>query len=153
MNGDNRGRKLMTVCICIFLSVVFLVTSFVQKKVMKEEKAGQEKQIQESEEAGMEPEPELYQEGELITIYFTNTDQIDEKGALPYKELEVLTEKTQEFLLSKGIEETEIRVIDGSLRKEGINTYFSCKVGKSILEIGFEEDTEKFDFKLRRGGT
>jgi|GEM_PF-4519828 len=153
MNGDNRGRKLMTVCICIFLSVVFLVTSFVQKKVMKEEKAGQEKQMQESEEAGMEPEPELYQEGELITIYFTNTDQIDEKGALSYKELEVLTEKTQEFLHSKGIEETEIRVIDGSLRKEGINTYFSCKVGKSILEIGFEEDTEKFDFKLRRGGT
>lgn len=153
MNGDNRGKKLLTVCICIFLSVVFLVTSLVQKKAMKEEKASQEKQMQESKETGMEPEPELYQEGELITIYFTNTHQIDEKGALPYKELEVLTEKTQEFLHSKGIEETEIRVINGSLRKEGINTYFLCKVGKSILEIGFDEDTEQFDFKLRRGGT
>ena len=150
MNGDNRGKKLMTVCICIFLSAVFLVTSFVQKKVMKEEKINQKEQIQTSEEVMVEPE--LYQEGELITIYFTNTEQIDEKGALPYEELEKLTEKTQAFLISQGIEETEIQVIEGSLRKDGEKTFFSCKVGKSVLDIGFHEGTDEFEFSFRRGG-
>jgi frataxin-like iron-binding protein CyaY len=152
MNGDKRGKKLITACVCIFVSVVFLITSFVQKKAMKED-ASQKKQIQESIEAENEPEPELYQEGNLITIYFTNTGQIDEKGALPHKELELLAEKTQEFLRSKGIEETEVQVIDGSLKKKERKTYFSCKVGKSILEIGFDEDTETFDFILKEGGT
>ncbi len=150
MNGDKRGKKLMTVCICIFLSVVFLVTSFVQKKVMKEEKTNQKGQVQMSKEPVVEPE--LYQEGELITIYFTNTEQIDEKGALPYKELEQLTEKTQAFLISQDIEETEIQVINGSLRRDGKKTSFSCKVGKSVLDIGFHEDTEEFEFTFRRGG-
>ena len=123
MNGDSRGRKLITVCVCILLSVILLVCSFIQKKAIQEDKVKEEKttthekQIQESKE--IEPEPELYQEGDLITIFFTNTTQIDEKGALPFKELEDLTEKTQGFLNSNGIKDTELQVIDGSLRKDG----------------------------------
>lgn len=155
MNGDSRGRKLITVCICILLSVVFLVSSFVQKKAIKEDKMKEEKTTQENQIQGtkeIEPEPELYQEGALITIFFTNTAQIDEKGALPFKELEDLTEKTQEFFNSNGIKDTELNVIDGSLRKDGVKTYFSCIVGKSILEIRFDESTDTFDFALKEGG-
>lgn len=146
MNGDKRGKKLMTVCICIFLSVVFLVTSFVQKKVMKEDKTNQKERMQTSKEEVVKPD--LYQEGELITIYFTNTKQIDEKGALSYEELEELTEKTQDFLISQGIEETEIQVINGSLHKDKKKTFFSCNVGKYVLDIGFNEGTDEFEFKL-----
>lgn len=133
----------------MFLSAVFLTTSFLQKKKISDDKTIQKEQSKDKEEI----EPELYQEsGEPIIIYFTNTEEIDEKGALPFKELEQLTEKTQEFLKSKGNTSLELRVIGGSLRKEESVTYFSCEVGTAVLEIGFDENTNKFDFIFREGG-
>lgn len=151
--NDKRGKKLMIACFCIFISVVLLVTSFLHKKKISEEGNDQKEQILKTEE--YEPdeyEPEVYQEsGEPIVIYFTNTSQIDEKGALPFKEIERLTEKTQEFLHSQGNENEELRVIDGSLKKAENITYFSCKVGTSVLEIGFDSNTDKFDFVFKEG--
>ena len=133
----------------MFLSAVFLTTSFLQKKKISDDKTIQKEQNMDKEDI----EPELYQEsGEPIIIYFTNTAEIDEKGALPFKELEQLTEKTQEFLKSKGNTSLELRVIGGSLRKEESVTYFSCEVGTAVLEIGFDENTNKFDFIFREGG-
>lgn len=147
--NDNKGKKLMTACICIFLSVVFIVSSFIQKRKHSDDKVIQVEQGTQEETY----EAELYQEsGDPIIIYFTNTAEIDEKGALPFKELEQLTEKTQEFLKSKGNKSLELRVIDGSLRKEESVTYFSCEVGTAVLEIGFDENTNKFDFNFREGG-
>lgn len=147
--NDKRGKKLLIACICMFLSVVLLTTSYLQKKKISDEKTAQKEHIKENEEL----EPELFQEfGEPIIIYFTNTAEIDEKGALPFKELEQLTENTQEFLKSKGNKNIELRVKDGSLRKEESVTYFSCEVGTEVLEIGFDENTNKFDFIFREGG-
>lgn len=147
--NDKRGKKLIIACICMFLSAVFLTTSFLQKKKISDDKTIQKEQSKDKEDI----EPELYQEsGEPIIIYFTNTAEIDEKGALPFKELEQLTEKTQEFLKSKGNTSLELRVIGGSLRKEESVTYFSCEVGTAVLEIGFDENTNKFDFIFREGG-
>jgi len=167
MNGDKRGKKLLTVCVCILVSVVFLMTSFVQKKTWKNEKdisKKTENQIKGSEETETgveaeleaeleaEPEPELYQEGEIITVYFTNTEQIDEKGALPYKELESLVEQTQKFLRDKDIQITELQVINDSLRKEEAKTYFWCKAGEAVLEIGYDRETDEFEFNFKEGG-
>lgn len=148
--NDKRGKKLMIACFCIFISVVFLATSFLHKKKISNEDKDQKEQISSGAE---EYEPELYQEsGEPIVVYFTNTTQIDEKGALPFKELEQLTEKTQEFLQSRGNKNTELRVVNESLRKEGYIIYFSCEVGEAVLEIGFDESADKFDFVFKEGG-
>jgi len=159
MNGDKRGKKLLTVCVCILVSVVFLMTSFVQKKTWRNEKdisKKTENQIKGSEktETGVEaePEPELYQEGEIITVYFTNTEQIDEKGVLPYKELESLVEQTQKFLRDKDIQIKELQVINDSLRKEEAKTYFWCKAGEAVLEIGYDRETDEFEFNFKEGG-
>lgn len=148
--NDKRGKKLMIACFCIFISVLFLATSFLQKrKIQNEEKEQKEQREQIVEEY----EPELYQEsGDPIVIYFTNTSEIDEKGALPFKELEQLTQKTQEFLNSNKNKISELKVINGSLRKEENVTYFSCEVGALILEIGFDENTDQFDFVFKEEG-
>jgi hypothetical protein len=147
--NDNRGKKIMIACLCILFSAIFLTTSFLHKRKLSEEGKDQKEQKTVEEQY----EPELYQEsGEPIIIYFTNTAEIDEKGALPFKELEQLTEKTQEFLKSKGNKTLELKVINGSLRKEENVTYFSCEVGEAVLEIGFNEGSDQFHFVFKEGG-
>lgn len=146
--NDNRAKKLTAICVCLFIAAVLFASSFLQKKQLKEE-ALESRKKQESLNETENVEPELYQKGEPVTIYFTNTEQIDKNGALPFRELELLNEKTQEYLNSSKIETEELSVITGSLREQGEWVYFSSRYQTGILEIGFNKITEQFDFSVR----
>lgn len=150
--SDSRGKKLLKICICLFMAAVLLASSFFQKRRAKEEIAESREDTAAS--SGTEVEPELYGEGRPITIYFTNTAQIDERGALPYKESEFLVERTQEYLDGQGIKAEELRVITGSLKRDGEKTSFSCEIQNLdlVLEIGFYGENGPYNFALKNGG-
>lgn len=150
--NDNRGKKLTVICTCLFMAVVLLTSSFLQKKQLKEETQESKEREESLAKLNAEPEPELYEEGEPVTVYFSNTGQIDKNGALPFRELEMLNEKTQEYLKSRGIEAEELPVITGSLQEKGEWVYFSSRLKDGILTIGFNKNTEQFHFTVEEAG-
>jgi len=168
---DKRSYKVFTIAFCLLISVIALVMTFLPErkdpKVIVETAAAwkesqtetklheeeTQRETRESTEDGYaEPVPELYQEnGEASTIYFTNTDELDDGHTLPLDAQTRMVEATQRYLDDQGIGAGEIRI--QSITKETDSAELECRIIESsqTLMIHYDLIGAAFSFEIREG--
>lgn len=101
-----------------------------------------------------EPESEAYDEyGNMqVSIYFTNTAELDRSNLLPLTAWEKLGIQAQKFLDENKISAGEIRVIDDTMVKEGSNVRFDSSfpdIPGSHFIVTYDLNLRKFSFQVQ----
>lgn len=98
-----------------------------------------------------EPDPEEV-DNMQIHIYFTNTRELDSSNLLPLTAWEKLNNQVQHYLNEKEIVVEEIRVIDGTMKKEGNIVSFESTfpdIPDSYFAVMYDLDLRQFSFSVQ----
>lgn len=170
---DRRNYKLFMIIFCLLISIIALFLSFQTHKKAQLDKTAEptesektavtdsqkptEYDLEVEESNGiqkseyMEPLPELYlEDGVQITIYFTNTEALDNGTSLPLEAQSKLVEKTQLYLIEQGIETAEELRIVSEITKDDITVHFQCEIVGSdrLLTIYYDLSQRNYSFAI-----